>query len=265
MRPFLPAIRVQAVLGMLGIVLLPGMLAAQTTEPTAASYVVGQGWLKFQSPGHAQGAKFYRFGVVAGRSYCVEQVGSDFVADKADTVSYVSRPGGGGDIVGNNDDMATEPGAVPASTQPSRFCWIAPATEAEFLQLFTKENGVSFERKFRVMDTTLFAPWFFSGSGFEAFVLLKNTTNQAISTTVTLYSTAGASLGSQTAVVPANGSYNLQVSAAPPTGFGIPNATGTVQISHLGAPGALLGNVTSLSFGQGVSFDTVVAPRTDWQ
>jgi hypothetical protein len=32
-----------------------------------------------------------------------------------------------------------------------------------------------------------------------------------------------------------------------------------------GAAGSLVGSVTSLSFGQGVSFDAPMAPRQDWQ
>ena len=68
--------------------------------------------------------------------------------------------------------------------------------------------------RIRIIDTTLFCPWFFSGSGFEAFVLVKNTTNTARAATVTLYSPTGVSLGTQSGMAPINGSYNLQVSAA---------------------------------------------------
>jgi hypothetical protein len=62
-----------------------------------------------------------------------------------------------------------------------------------------------------------------------------------------------------------NGSYNLQVSAPPPTGFALASAAGGVQIAHDGPPGALIANVTSLSFGSGVSFDTPASPRQDFR
>ena len=82
---------------------------------------------------------------------------------------------------------------------------------------------------------------------------------------MTLYNPAGAPLGTQTGTVPINGSYNLQVSAASPTGFGLTSANGGVQIAHNGPPGALIANVTSLSFGSGVSFDTPASPRQDFR
>ena len=62
---------------------------------------------------------------------------------------------------------------------------------------------------------------------------------------------------------PGNGSYNLQVSAAPPVGFGLTAASGGVYVAHDGPPGSLTANVTSLSFGSGVSFDTPASPRQD--
>jgi hypothetical protein len=76
------------------------------------------------------------------------------------------------------------------------------------------------------------------------------------------------------ATVNAGASYNLQVSAPPPGGFGLASASGTVEVAFqgsgvsatfAGAAGSLLGSVTSLSFGQGVSFDAPMAPRQDWQ
>ena len=115
----------------------------------------------------------------------------------------------------------------------------------------------------RVVDTTVFCPWFFSGNGFEAFILIKNTTGTTRSATVRLSSPSGTTLGTQSGTAPANGSYNLQVSAAPPTGFGLSSASGGVYIAHNGPPGSLVVNVTSLSFVLGVSFDTPASPRQD--
>jgi hypothetical protein len=55
------------------------------------------------------------------------------------------------------------------------------------------------------------------------------------------------------------------VSAPSPTGFALTSAAGGVQIAHNGPPGALIANVTSLSFGSGVSFDTPASPRQDFR
>jgi hypothetical protein len=158
-------------------------------------------------------------------------------------------------------------------------CYIAPVTENNYAQLGSFAFNPNVETyRFRVVETTLYCPWFFSGSGFEAFILLRNTVAVPVRATVTLRNTAGTVVGTpQSATVPANGSFNLQVSAASPTGFGLASASGSVEVAFgglgppttpnsnsSGAPGSLLGNVTSLSFGQGVSFDTPMAPRQDW-
>ena len=81
-----------------------------------------------------------------------------------------------------------------------------------------------------------------------------------------LSSAAGSTVGApRTGSVPANGSFNLQVSAASPNGFGLAAATGGVWIAHDGPPGSLIVNVTSLGFWSGVSFDTPAAPRPDFR
>jgi hypothetical protein len=65
-------------------------------------------------------------------------------------------------------------------------------------------------------------------------------------------------------IAPANGSFNLQVSAGGANGFGLASASGGVLIAHDGPPGAVIANVTSMGFGSGVSFDTPASPRQDF-
>jgi hypothetical protein len=176
-----------------------------------------------------------------------------------DTVVTVYRADGT-TILGGSDDANDEPSA----TLLSRFCYVPTVTEANFANVTLGGSGTAGGFRFRVVETTLFCPWFFSGSGFEAFILVKNTTGAAHTATVTLSSPSGATVGSpRTGTAPANGSFNLQVSASPPTGFGLASANGGVIIAHDGPPGSLIANVTSLSFTSGVSFDTPAAPRQD--
>jgi hypothetical protein len=255
--------------------------SGNTLASTAAPYRVGQGWVNVPIDA-ANPQRWYRFPVVAGRSYCVEGVTEDtpgVTNTNYDGSTFVFRADGTTNIAAEDDNLV-EPGGSQ-TWNPGRVCYIADEDSNHFARV-SNINGPSATRsyRFRIEDTTLFCPWFFSGNGFEAFILMRNTTNTAVKATVTVRNTAGAIIGTQTGVVPANGSFNLQVSAASPNGFGIAAASGSVEIAYganlafapglndgwaAGAPGAIVANVTSLSFGGGVSFDAPATPRQDWR
>jgi hypothetical protein len=131
-------------------------------------------------------------------------------------------------LVGSNDDIGDEPGGALLS----RVCYIATSSEDQLANVTAGASGTPGAFRVRVVDTTWFCPWFFSGFGFESFIVIKNTTGTALSATVTISSTAGVALGSSTGNVPANGSYNLQVSAPAPAGFGLSTANGGVSIAQ---------------------------------
>ena len=234
-------------------------MAENNTAPLAKNVLIGS--VSTDALGVAPADQnWFRYQVKAGRSYCAEVDNGEVETSIRDTVLTVYRTDGT-TIVGANDDIADE----PAASVLSRVCYIATVDEDNLAKVTTGATGTAGTFRIRIVDTTLFCPWFFSGAGFEAFILVKNTTATARQTTVTLYSPAGASLGTQSGTAPVNGSYNLQVSAASPTGFGLASANGGVQIAHNGPPGALIANVTSLSFGSGVSFDTPASPRQDFR
>ncbi|HEY2945634.1 MAG TPA: hypothetical protein VGN09_24590 [Vicinamibacteria bacterium] len=278
-------------LGLLCLVSLPLSVQAQNnTAATASTYMMNQGWINVNMGAAPNTQRWYAYGVVAGRSYCAEGI-----AEKTPTATGVGSYDGetsvfradGTTLIGRVDDSVAEPGnsgtgapgnGVPFN--PGRVCYIAPATETNFIRVGNLNFGATVRSyQWRVIETTQFCPWFFSGSGFEAFILIKNTTNRDVRATVTLRDAAGTVLGTQAGTAPANGSFNLQVSAAPPTGFGLTAASGSVEIVYgptvapgpsftnllsVGAPGSLIANVTTLSFVSGVSFDTPAAPRQDW-
>jgi hypothetical protein len=208
------------------------------------------------APPNAQ--NWFRYTVRAGRSYCVEVDNGRGEVSIRDTVLSLFRADAATSI-GTNDNIADEPGGPLLS----RVCYIAPATEDNLANVTAGAGNTTGTFRVRVVDTTVFCPWFFSGNTFEAFILIKNTTGTARNATVRLSSPSGATLGTQSGTAPANGSYNLQVSAAPPTGFGLSSAAGGVYVAHTGPPGSLVVNVTSLSFVLGVSFDTPASPRQD--
>lgn len=247
------------------VALLPAVSSADNlTIANAGQYVVGQGWITMAA--NAVTGRFYQFGVVPGRSYCAETAAGDLSTDNVDTTIYLYDTSQMNFAA--NDDNTLEPTAALATGAggpfgPSRACWIAaPGETTEYLQVLDATGG-GVPRRIRVSDTSLWAPWFFSGNGFEAFLLIQNTTNQDLTVAVTLRQTNGTPNGAtQTATIPANGDANFQLSAAP---FFLSAATGNVQISHTGAPGALLATVTSISFGNGVSFDVPASPRQDYR
>jgi hypothetical protein len=57
---------------------------------------------------------------------------------------------------------------------------------------------------------------------------------------------------------------NVLIGSVSTDALGVAPADG-VQIAHSGPPGALIANVTSLSFGSGVSFDTPASLRQDFR
>jgi hypothetical protein len=246
------------------LVMVPLVASAQNTSfGTAASLAIsGKGKNQFyNNAGNAN--TFYRWFAVAGRSYCVETEGAEFERTSIDTVMSVFRQDTT-TLIGTNDDA--DCGTECPSFLASRVCYIAAATEINFAQVVPfAGSATSVFYQIRVVESSLYSPWFFSGSGFEAFILIKNNSQTARNTVVTLYNTAGGVVGTSALLaIPANGSRNFQVSAAAPAGFGLASATGTVRISSDSPLGGLSANVTSLSFGGGISFDTPATPRQDW-
>ena len=207
---------------------------------------------------------WFRYRVRGGRSYCVEVDNGRTDVSVRDTILSVLHSDGVTPI-GANDNIADEPGG----SLLSRVCYIAPATEDNLADVTPGVGGTPGGIRVRVVETTLFCPWLgplFAGSGFESFVLIKNTTGSSHGATVSLTAASGATVGPpQTGTVPANGSYNLQVSAPPPTGFGASGASAGVWIAHDGPPGSLIANVTTLNFDSGVSYDTPLVPRLEFR
>ena len=246
--------------------LAPVAAFAQNTSFVAASTLTISGQGQYHTTDTTTNLNtFYMWRVVAGRSYCVETQNAEFEASNVGTQLAVFR-GDTTTSLGTNTYADGLTGEFPNFSN-SRVCYIAPASERNYVQV-TRDalstTNTSAVYRIRVVESSLYSPWFFSGSGFEAFILIKNNTGTARSLTVTLFSPAGAILGTQTGTLPANGSLNFQVSAAPPSGFGIAAANGGVRITGDMPLGSITANVTSLSFGQGVSFDTPAAPRPDW-
>ena len=109
-----------------------------------------------------------------------------------------------------------------------------------------------------VRETTLFSPWFSTGSGFEAFHQIHNNTEQPVTVTLRGYNSAGVLAGTEvTFVVPPNATVFKTAGGDQATGA----ANGGTVLTHNGAVGAISGNTTTLSGGSGLSFDSPFTPR----
>jgi len=273
--------RIQVLLGVC-LVMVPLTASAQNnTSATAVGYKAGEGWINVNIGAAPNNQRWYAYQVFLGRSYCVEGIAEETPTLDYDGETTVFRSNGT-TVVGQSDDAFTEPDM--GTFNPGRVCYISDENSVHFARVGNLGLSATPVRtyRWRVEDTTLFCPWFFSGSGFEAFILIRNSAATPVKVTVRLRNTAGVIVGTpQSTTVAANASFNLQVSAPPPTGFGLAAASGSVEIAYgspnafntlpydtnwsAGAPGTLTANVTSLSFGQGVSFDTPANPRQDWR
>jgi len=204
--------------------------------------------------------RWYRVGLIAGRSYCVITVptGDGF----NDTVTDVYSDAVGTVLVSNNDDNFNE----PISGRHSRNCFIysaANTSEARLkVTLFSPGDTLI---RFKMVDTALNGPWFFveSATSYNAFIEIGNTTNTAVSVTVTIRNPAGATIGTpQTVAIAGYGNTALNVVSS--FGTTVANGSGSVQVAHNGAPGAIVANVTTLSAMTGLSFDAPLTRRQNW-
>jgi hypothetical protein len=143
---------------------------------------------------------------------------------------------------------------------------VAAVTNSYYVRIYKLGccTGRTGNFQFRVIDTTLVSPWWFvsGAAGYDAYIELANTTTVAVSVTVTVRAANGTTLGTSTASIPVGGNLALPVSGF---GGGISSGSGSTQVSHNGPPGAIVGNVTTLSAVTGLSFDSPFSPRQGYQ
>ena len=236
----------------------PVAAVAQNTGPSdAASLAIGQPPVSL-ALGAGQMRRWYVLAnAVAGRSYCaLTGLGQDQSYNTADTLVYVYRADSKS-VLGVNQDATSEPGA----NLGSRICWIAPATEPFYVEvrLAGAEPPAPRYASLRVLETTLWCPWFFIDGDYNAFTLLRNTTNATVYLTVTWRSANGDQAGGLSWQIPRNGNLTLNARAY------VTGATaGSVEVAHNASPQAIQGSTTTLSGTTGVGFDAVFTQRQPW-
>jgi hypothetical protein len=207
----------------------------------------------------ASGNRYYVFNAVIGRSYCAEISAPTETAAVADAGVVAWRANTTTSLI-SNDDTTQEPfsGRNSGGFGLSRGCWIAPDTEANFIQTYAFV-GTAFQ--LRVVETTLFSNWFFLGTDYAAYTLLRNSTSTTVAYTLTWRNGSGTAVATASGTLAANGSGF--VNARDHAGA-VAAVSGTVEIAHTSSPGAIVASTTVLSATTGLSFDAPFAKRDSW-
>lgn len=244
----------------IGLLVASSALAQNTTAGGAFSLQVGPSGPQDELAAGRPEA-WYRFTTIAGRSYCVEtETGWNIVFGATtpgtiDTVVDVFASDTTTLIV-SNDDQPNE----PFGYRLSRACFIATATQFTFIR-FTRFSGTAdFWFVPRVRETSLFSNWFFVGTDYQAYAILRNTTSSTVGYTVRWRDATGAVVGTVSSTLAANGGALLNARSI---AGALAAVSGTVEIVHNGSPDAIMATTTVLSATTGLSFDTFFVKRSN--
>jgi len=178
---------------------------------------------------------------------------------QADPSISVFADGAAVQLIEANDNLVTE----PVGRFQSRACFVAPASTIPMdgrIRVSDKSPGTAYY-VLRIVETTLWASWFFQGGDFNSFVLMRNTTDGSCSFTITWRDPSGTVVGSSgLQSVGAHGGVGLNSRSFVPA----VSVNGTVAVAHDCSPEALIGQLTSLSGEQGINFDSALFQRRPW-
>jgi hypothetical protein len=115
----------------------------------------------------------------------------------------------------------------------------------------------------RIVETTLFSPWFYVDPDYQSWSLIRNTTDTSVSVTITWRDASGLAWATKTFSIGANGTISpeAKANAVPNEALG---GSGSVEIAHNGSENAIVATQTSLSAKYGVSFDAPMTARQPW-
>ncbi len=247
-----------AVVVFLALLCVPNAALAQNTNAAAsANAMLGQ-TLKFYLPDAAT-ERWYNYQLRPGRSYCVEAwTDLEYSYGQSDTKIYVYKADAT-TLVASNDDIATEPDA----NLQSRACWIAAPTEGIVYYVKAMSYAAGYFAG-RLVETSLYCPWFYTAGDYDGYVLLRNTTSEAVTVTVTWRTPTGAiasgngKTGTYTGSIPSHGLALLTTKTYVST---LTTTSGSIEVAFAAAPGAITGSTTTLSGTTGISFDALFSER----
>jgi hypothetical protein len=236
---------------------VPVAVSAQNTSAAMAAHLlIGQTPSTF-SLSDATTERWFDIVPVAGRSYCVEVTTAYTEGEVGHPAVTVYRPDGTTVLAPNQDTTVGEPGAV----NQARACWIQPtgAGATALLKVTDSIAAKTVAYDLRAVETTQYCDWFFVAGDYNAFSLLRNTTNASVAVAVTWRGLDGTVVGSLGATLAANATLAVNGRTY------VTGATsGSVEVAHDGSPEAIQGSTTTLSGTLGVGFDALFTARRPW-
>jgi hypothetical protein len=241
------------------VVLVPRVAAADNKTAATAYSLVPGGTPAEASFDPANTERWYWMSAYAGRSYCAEtQGGVHFdTAGSANIDTQVDvYQADGVTLIVTNDDSGE-----PAGRFTSRACWIQGAAGYIKVKVYPFSNTYTFNVRVRIVETTMFSNWFYTGADYSAYTIVRNTTSGSINYTINWRNSAGAIITFVTGALNGNGS--MFIDARSVNGIGV-GQNGTVEIVHNASAGAIMATTTVLSATTGLSFDTIFVLRPTW-
>jgi hypothetical protein len=258
--------RTRGLVAALTILAAPGMaLADNTTSASPYSLMVNgpaaEATVSNTSPGTTN--RWYIVGnLQPHRSYCVHTQAGNLdtspTAGGTNTMVTIFNSDATTVFATNDDTSNTE----PPGWALSRVCIaMGDYPEQIFIRVSAAAAGTAFNVRVQMVETTLFSNWFFVGSDYITYTLIRNTTNFPLAYGIRWRNAAGTVLQNDSGILPANGSIAVNARSYPAVVTGI---AGTVDIIHLGPPDALVASSTVISTTTGLSFDAPFMTRKTW-
>lgn len=231
------------------------LLAQNTSSATAAFLTIGQQAVVQPLANNTSEGWFVLF-PRPGRSYCAS------ITLSASSAFFTSgiTPGDPAVFVldTNSAVVSTNDGnGEPFGLSQARACFIWNSSLIGYVVAVQNTNSPNIY-DVRVIETTMFCPWFYIAGDYSAFTLIRNTTESPVSFTVKWRNPAGAIVGTFSGAVAGNGNTFLDART-----FVNPATTpsGSIEIAHNGSEDALKASTTTLSGTTGLSFDAVFEQR----
>jgi len=196
-----------------------------------------------------------------GRSYCASVTTSQMSFLQSPVSMLPGNPvvavfqGDAATVVASNNDTTSEPDSVFQAR--ACFIWPTGASTTAFIEA-TQTNANQSFYDVRIIETTMFCPWFFIAGDYNAFTLIRNTTSAAVNFTVNWRDSTGAIVGTTAGAVAANG--NVALNARDFVNH-VTTVSGSIEIAHNGSEDALKASTTTLSPTTGLSFDAMFEQR----
>jgi uncharacterized repeat protein (TIGR01451 family) len=185
---------------------------------------------------------FFGTSLRIGNSYSVEvkNATGDAVPPGVLTVFRGDDGCGGASTLTTTNTAGVEPGESAGAARVS----FTATGASTFYQLKLVNGGGTIPYTVTVSDTTLFSPAWSTNGAFDTFYSFQNTTGTGLNGTLTLLSTAGATISTFPVSIPAGQTASTNTASLSVTR----NQAGTARFTHDGPPGAVVGEAAIANF-----------------